>query len=333
LTFAPARQNLTEGQRKEDAMKVGITCGGIGPYASGRFLQQSARAAEAAGFAHYWMPEHVLQFAAYPQSTYPYAEGSGQELPEQSDDAPLQWGDDTYAMADVRAPLIDPVMGMAWAAAATTTIEVGSNVLILPQRHPVSLAKALASLDSFCGGRVLLGVGVGWAKEEFDALGLDFAARGRRTDEAIEALRRLWRDESSTYEGEHFTFREAFSFPKPARAGGVPILIGGESRPAMRRVARLGDGWLPYNLPVADAPRVIGELKAMTRECGRDAETLRIVKIVYSNATLDDLKRYRDAGVTEFNIASSGEVPLDETGITAKFAEFGERIVGPIGEL
>jgi hypothetical protein len=98
-------------------------------------------------------------------------------------------------------------------------------------------------------------------------------------------------------------------------------------------VARLADGWLPYNLPVADAPRVIREVKAMTRAEGRDPDALRIIKIVYSNATLDDLKRYRDAGVTEFNIASSGEIPTDPAGIDAKFREFGERLVGPIGQL
>lgn len=314
-------------------MKVGITCGGIGPYADGDFIRRSARAAEAAGFAHYWLPEHVVQFAAYPESVYPYAAGSGQEMPEQSDDAPLQWDDDTYAMADVRSPLVDPVMGMAWAAAATSTIEVGSNILVLPQRNPVFLAKELASLDAFCGGRVILGVGVGWAKEEFDALGLDFTTRGKRTDEAIVALRRLWCDETSSYHGQHFDFAAAYSFPKPLRAGGVPILIGGESRPAMRRVARLADGWLPYNLPVDQAPKVIAELKAMTRDAGRDPEALRIIKIVYSNASFDDLKRYRDAGVTEFNLASSGELPTEEAGIKAKFAEFAEAIVGPIGEL
>lgn len=314
-------------------MKIGITCGGIGPYARGAFIRQSAQAAEAAGFAHYWLPEHVVQFAAYPQSVYPYAAGSGQEMPAQSDDAPLQWDDDTYAMADVRAPLVDPIIGMAWAAAATTTIEVGSNILVLPQRDPLFLAKALASLDSFCGARVLLGVGVGWAKEEFDALGLDFTTRGKRTDEAIAALRRLWLDECTSFRGDHFTFDGAYSFPKPARPGGVPILIGGESKAALRRVARLADGWLPYNLPVEEAPGVIADLKAMTADHGRDPAALRIVKIVYSNATLDDLKRYRDAGVTEFNLASSGEIPLNSEGLMARFAEFGERIVAPLRKL
>lgn len=314
-------------------MKVGITCGGIGPYASGDFLKRSARAAEDAGFAHYWLPEHVVQFAAYPDSAYPYATGSGQEMPEQTSDAPLKWDDDTYAMSDPRNPLVDPILGLSWAAAVTSRIEVGTNILVLPQRNPLFLAKALASLDSFSGGRVLLGVGTGWAKEEFDALGIDFNARGTRTNEGIEALRRLWQDEYSTYAGDHFAFREACSFPKPVRTGGVPVLIGGESKPALRRVARLGDGWLPYNLPVENAAAIIDELKAMTRDAGRDPETLRIIKIVYSNASLDDLKRYRDAGVTEFNIASSGEIPLDATGIDAKFAQFREEIVEPIAAL
>lgn len=314
-------------------MKVGITCGGIGPYATGDFLRRSAQAAEQAGFSAYWMPDHVVQFAAYPESKYPYAEGSGQELPEQCTDAPLQFGDDTYAMTDPRNPLIDPVIGMTWVASATTRIEVGSNILVLPQRNPLILAKALATLDSLSNGRAVLGVGVGWAKEEFDAVGVQFSQRGRRTDEAVEAMRVLWRDEISTHSGHFFAFKNAYCYPKPARAGGIPILIGGESNAALTRVARLGDGWLPYNLPVEDAPRVIAELKNMTRAKGRDPSALRIAKIVYSSAKLDDLKRYRDAGVTEFNIASSGEIPLDTPGIESKFAEFRERIVDPIAAL
>jgi len=119
-------------------------------------------------------------------------------------------------------------------------------------------------------------------------------------------------------------------FPKPARPGGIPILIGGESRAALRRVARLGDGWLPYNLPVEHAGRIITELKQMTQAEGRDPAALRIVKIVYSNASLDDLRRYRDAGVTEFNIASSGEIPLDDAGMKAKLNELGERLIRPL---
>lgn len=314
-------------------MKVGITCGGIGQYASGDFLRLSVKASEDAGFTHYLLPDHVVQFAEYPESVYPYAEGSGQDLPEQSDDAPLQYGDNTYANVDPSNPFVDPEAALAWLAAHSSTIEIGTNILVLPQRHPVLLGKSLATIDSFSGGRVLFGVGVGWAKEEFDAVGTDFSARGKRTNEAIEALRRLWLDETSTFEGEHFSFRDAYCFPKPARAGGIPILIGGESKPALRRVAQMGDGWLPYNLPVEHAPAVIGELKDMTRAAGRDPDRLRIIKIIYSNFDLDHLKRYRDAGVTEFNISTSGELPVDEAGIRAKFDEFREKIVEPIASL
>lgn len=314
-------------------MKVGITCGGIGPYATGDFLRLSVKAAEDAGFTHYLIPDHVVQFAEYPLSVYPYAAGSGQDIPDQSDDAPLQYGDDTYANVDPANPFVDPEAALAWLAAHSSAIEIGTNILVLPQRHPVLLGKSLATIDSFSGGRVLLGVGVGWAKEEFDAVGSDFAARGKRCNEAIEALRAIWADGTSSYQGEHFNFADAYSFPKPASPSGIPILIGGESKPAMRRVARLGDGWLPYNLPVKDAPQVIGELKAMTRDAGRDPEKLRIIKIVYSNFKLDDLKRYRDAGVTEFNISSSGEIPTDEAGINAKFGEFAETIIAPITAL
>jgi probable F420-dependent oxidoreductase len=314
-------------------MKVGITCGGIGPYASGAFISASARAAERAGFAHYWMPDHVVQFASYPNSVYPYAKGSGQELPAQSADAPLQFSDQTYANVEPRNPLIDPVIGMAWAAAATTTLEVGTNILVLPQRNPVVLAKELATLDSFAHGRVVLGVGVGWAKEEFEATGADFSARGIRTDEAIATMRALWTQGVSSFAGTFNRFTDAYCYPKPARPGGVPVLIGGESKAAMRRVAEIGDGWLPYNLLVGEAAKVISGLKAMTRSAGRDPEKLRIIKIVYSNARADDLKRYRDAGVTEFNVASSGEIPTDNMGIESKFAEWHQRIIGPIAEL
>lgn len=311
-------------------MKVGITCGGIGPYATGDFLRLSVQASETAGFTHYLIPDHIVQFAEYPESVYPYAAGSGQDIPDQGDDAPLQFGDDTYANVDPANPFVDPEAAMAWLAAHSSTIEIGTNILVLPQRHPMLLCKSLATIDSFSGGRVVLGVGVGWAKEEFDAVGSDFAARGQRCNESIEALQAIWADGTSSYQGEHFNFKYVFSFPKPVRQSGIPILIGGESKPALRRVARLGDGWLPYNLPVEDAPRVIGELKDMTRDAGRDPEALRIIKIVYSNFKLDDLKRYRDAGVTEFNISSSGEIPTDEAGIKAKFGEFAETIVAPI---
>jgi probable F420-dependent oxidoreductase len=236
-------------------------------------------------------------------------------------------------LVDSTVAFAEPVIAMTWLAAVTTTIEIGSNVLVLPQRHPVILGKQLATLDACCYGRTILGVGAGWAKEDFDAIGVDFSKRGRITNEMIRILKTIWREPTASYEGEFFKFKDAFCYPKPARRGGVPVFVGGESKAALRRVAELCDGWLPYNLPVERAPTVIAELKDMTRAAGRDPNRLRICKIVYATATLDDLKRYRDAGVTEFNIASNGDIPIEDAGMEAKFREWRETLVGPIAEL
>ena len=146
-------------------------------------------------------------------------------------------------------------------------------------------------------------------------------------------MRAAWTQKVSSFVGTFDNFSGVHSYPKPPRPDGVPILIGGESRAAMRRVARLGDGWLPFNLPVDQATGVIAELKRMTADAGRDPAALRIIKIIFSNASLDDLKRYRDAGVTGFNMASNGELPAEGPGIAAKFAEWAETIVGPVREL
>lgn len=310
-------------------MKVGITCAGVGPYASGDFLRRAAQSCERHGFAHFWLPDHVVLFGEYPESDYPYGESTVGAKEDMDPDAALQLGS-SNPIPDPRNPFVDAVVALTWMAAATSRIEVGSNILVLPQQNPVVLAKALATLDSFSRGRVILGVGSGWAKEEYEACGVDFATRGKRLDEAIAVLRTLWNDEASSFSGQFFDFRNAYSFPKPVRPGGIPILMGGESKPALRRLARVGDGWLPYNMPVEDAPRMIGELKEMVRAEGRDPDTLRIIKIVYTSAELDELKRYVDAGVTEFNVATSGEIPLDDAGMEAKIAEFAERLVAPL---
>jgi probable F420-dependent oxidoreductase len=310
-------------------MKVGITCAGIGPYANGDFLRRAAQSCERHGFAHIWLPDHVVLFADYPESDYPYGESTVGAKDDQDPDAALQLGS-SNPIPDPRNPFVDTIVALTWMAAATSRIEVGSNILVLPQHNPVILAKMLATLDSFSHGRVILGVGSGWAKEEYAACGADFAKRGKVLDEAIAVLRTLWTDEASSFLGEFFSFKDAYSFPKPARKTGIPILMGGESKPALRRLARVGDGWLPYNMPVKDAPRMIRELKDMTRAEGRDPDRLRIIKIVYTSAELDELKRYVDAGVTEFNVATSGEIPLDDAGMEAKIAEFAERLVTPL---
>ncbi len=297
-------------------MRVGICCAGVGEAASGDVIRRSAQAAEQAGFSTFWVGEHVLLFGDYPDSHYPYAGDYGTDVP----------------IPDPRVPIIDPVISMTWAAAATSRIEVGSGILILPQRNPVVLAKELATLDEFSSGRVVLGAGIGWCKEEYDAVGADWTGRGKRMDEHIAALRALWRDDPAEFAGETVAFKDAYCYPKPVRGNDIPILIGGESDAALRRVARAGDGWLAFMLPVADAPARVAKLKEFTRAQDRDPENLRIICGIFSSTSLDDLKRYREAGVTEFNLVTAGELPTTEPGLAHGIAEFGHRFVGALAD-
>ncbi|MFY9329446.1 MAG: TIGR03619 family F420-dependent LLM class oxidoreductase [Georgfuchsia sp.] len=297
-------------------MRVGISCAGVALTATGAFVRQSAQAAERAGFSAFWAAEHVVLFGAYPASKYPYAAISGTDVP----------------IPDPRMPIADPVVTMIWAAAATTKIEVGSGILILPQRNPVVLAKELATLDEYCGGRVVLGVGVGWCKEEYDACNADWEGRGRRTDEHIDVLRALWRNDMSRFSGETIAFDDAYCYPKPVRNKDIPILIGGESDAALKRVARAGDGWYAFNLPVDDARSRVLRLKQLTAEQGRDPECLRIVATVFADTSMAVLERYREAGITEFNLLAVGVLPLDGPGLADGIEELGRRFVAPLAD-
>jgi probable F420-dependent oxidoreductase len=296
-------------------MKVGISCAGLGPGAAGEFIRRSAQAAERAGFSAFWLPDHVVLFGAYPQSKYPYAAmfGGDEDLPP----APSP-----------RWPLAEPVVGMSWAAAATTKIEIGTSVLILPQRNPVVLAKQLSTLDEFSGGRVALGVGVGWAREEYAAIGVDWTRRGACADEYIEAMRALWRNDSSTYLGRSVSFTDAYMYPKPVRD--IPILIGGESAAALRRIARMGDGWFAFNLQVEQAKQRILHLKDLTRAQGRDPAALRLMAPIFETTAMDQMERYREAGVTEFYLGIPGGLPMDDAALDARMAELGHRFVDTV---
>ena len=182
---------------------------------------EAAQAAEKAGFESLWTVEHVVYPDDY-ASTYPYsADGRMPALPS--------------------TPIPDPLIWLAYVASVTTTLRLATGILILPERNPVVLAKELATLDHLSGGRVELGIGVGWLKEEFDALGVPWERRGARTDEYVAAMRALWATDGATFDGEFASFTRVSSNPKPP-GGAVPIVVGGHSRAAAERAGRLGDG-------------------------------------------------------------------------------------------
>jgi probable F420-dependent oxidoreductase len=256
------------------------------PPAHGSFLSSPdqvaayAQAAEDAGFESIWVFEHAVIPADY-ASRYPYnPEG---RIGIEDDDLP------------------DPFGLLAFLAGVTTTLALGTGVLILPQRSPVVCAKECATVDRLSGGRLRLGIGVGWLREEAEAVGTSFADRGARTDEYIEAMRVLWRDPEPTYHGAFVDFDRAKSNPKPARPEGVPILVGGHSAAAARRAGRLGDGYFPIGLGHDDFAGRLAEVQAAAHDAGRDPES---IELTYSGSRKRDrVAQYADLGVSRWVLA------------------------------
>jgi probable F420-dependent oxidoreductase len=234
-------------------MKFGLRYANTGPYVEAGRAVELAQAGEAAGFESIWTVEHVVVPHGY-QSTYPYHE-SGR-----------------MAGGAYDIPIPDPLIWMTWVASATTRLKVATGILIVPQRNPVVTAKAVASLDHLSGGRVLLGVGVGWLREEFDALGANFDERAAIYDEHLEAMRALWASDKATYEGRYVSFRDVYCLPRPP-AGEVPIIIGGHSRAAARRAGRLGDGFFPARGVPAELLDVV---RSSAEAAGRDPDRIEI---------------------------------------------------------
>ncbi|MCP5070566.1 MAG: LLM class F420-dependent oxidoreductase [bacterium] len=195
----------------------------------------------------------------------------------------------------------DPLIWLAYVAAATRKLRLATGILILPQRNPVVLAKMLASLDRLSGGRMLLGVGVGWVREEAEAVGTRFEDRGRRTDEYIEAMRALWRSPHSSFAGETVRFEGVVSRPKPVQPGGVPIHIGGHSPAAARRAGRIGDGFYPLGVGGEELSRLLKVLAETAREHGRDPGAIEITCV----GTLEPevARGYQRVGVDRMTIS------------------------------
>jgi len=199
------------------------------------YARDFAQAVEAVGFHSVWVPEHIVFFEEY-DSVYPYPPEPGSTETNQ------------LPVAGSRPALFDPLLTCQALALATTTLRVGTAVALVPLRHPLLWAREVNTLDHFSGGRFELGIGVGWLAEEFAALGVPFAERGSRADEHLAALRALWADEVASFHGRHVDFTNAVVLPHPVQSPGPPILIGGDGAGPLRRVARYGDGWYPWNV-------------------------------------------------------------------------------------
>jgi probable F420-dependent oxidoreductase len=254
---------------------------GIGAVEEGAFAAGFAQIAEEVGFESIWVVEHVVMAAEY-RSVYPY---------DPSGRSPFS--------AQVAQP--DPLLWLAYVAAATRRLRLATGILNVPQRNPLILAKEVASLDRLSGGRVELGIGVGWVREEAEALGVSFDDRGRRTDEYLEVMRTLWREPVASFEGEFVHFDQVVCEPRPVQPGGVPILVGGHSKAAARRAGRLGNGFFPLGV----SPKKLASLREImeqsARECGRDAD----LPITCTGLPeRDSAERYAEMGVARMVVGT-----------------------------
>ena len=260
-------------------MRLGLHALGIGSGATRAVIDAVAAAAERCGFATLWSGEHVVMVDRS-ASRYPYS-------------------DDGQIAVPATADWIDPLIGLSFAAAATSTIGIATGVLLLPEHNPVLVAKQAATLDTLSGGRFTLGIGVGWSREEFDALGVPFERRAARTAEYVAAMRTLWRDDVASFDGEFVRFDSVRVNPKPVADSGIPIVLGGNSDAALRRVVAWGDGWYGFNLDgVREAAERIDFLQRLCGESGRDPTELRLA-VALRDLKVDDVRPLADHGVDE----------------------------------
>lgn len=257
-------------------MDIGIISTGGPPDIVERYVQT----AEAAGFASLWASEHVVFFEDY-APTYPYA-ASGRP-PMEADTA-----------------MMEPLNLLSFIAAKTKRIRLGTGVFLLPQRNPVYTAKETATVDVLSGGRLDFGIGVGWLREEFEAVDVPFEERGARCDEYIEILKRLWTKDIAEFSGRFYELAPCIQKPHPVQRPHPPILVGGTSAPAIRRAARLGDGWVAINLTVAQVSEKLTSLRAQRQDAGLSMDGFRsTLMMVNYPVTPADLAGYRDAGIDQ----------------------------------
>jgi probable F420-dependent oxidoreductase len=287
-------------------------------------LRGFAQTAEDLGFDSIWLSDHVV----VPEriaSSYPYSP-------------------DGRFPTSATQPYLEPLAALGYLAGATRRVRLGTHVLILPYRHPLLTAKMVTILDNLSGGRVDLGIGVGWMREEFEALGQStYARRGAATDEQLRILKSVWTADVAGFEGEFYSFERVGVNPHPLQQPHPPIWVGGHSKAALRRTARCGDGWLPIGArPPADLPHeaigsAVAEIRAEAERVGRDPTRLRVcfstsvtfdppagTSLPFSgspDAIAADFERYAKVGVDSFIVSFGRRLPTEFEDCLRRFAE------------
>lgn len=274
----------------------------------GKATLEVCRRAEEAGFESVWGGEHVILPDSI-ESKYPYSADG--KIPAEPDTS-----------------IPDPLIWLAFAAAAAPTLRLGTCILILPQRNPLVLAKELATLDRLSGGRLELGIGVGWLKEEYDALGVPWRRRGARNDEYIAAMKALWAGPHAEFHGEFVDFEPVTCSPRPVN-GDIPILVGGDTEAAIRRSVRLADGYFPGEGDLERLGALIDRLHKAAEDAGRDPKSIQINAIfgMHLADPLPAIEHMTNLGVERIMVP--GFFFMGPDGLD-RLSEFGEQVIGQI---
>jgi probable F420-dependent oxidoreductase len=280
-------------------MKFGLFGINTGPCARPETAAAVALAAEKTGFESLWTGEHVI-------------------VPDpQAPPSPVS----------PEFPMLDPAVALSFVAAHTTTIRLGTGIIILPQRNPVVLAKELASLDVLAGGRLIFGIGIGYLKPEFDAIGAPFDHKGARAEEYLRAMIALWSMEKPEFEGRWIRFKGVNAMPRPAQQPHPEIVFGGHTPEAFSRAARLARGWYGFALDIETAKTCLEGLKAACAQASRRFEDLEISVTPRGPIDRDSVRRFADAGVHRLILLARA---TDEEGILKLVRETGRDLIGQV---
>jgi len=258
-------------------MRFGVALGALNPH----FHLDATLEADRLGYESVWLPEHLVFTRTMSRSPHP-----GQEHPP----------------VPPTAPIYDAFAYLAYLAAQTEHVRLGTHVFNIGLRHPFTTARGVQTVDLLSGGRFEFGIGASWLEEEWDATELDFSTRARRVDEAVDVCKRLWTEETVSHHGEFFTFDDVVFEPKPVQKPWPPILVGGESRAALRRAARLGDGWIGMAHTQESAAAQIEALRSLLTENGRDPSSFEVV-LGGSVESREDVRRWEALGVTRMIVS------------------------------
>ncbi|HVN85592.1 MAG TPA: LLM class F420-dependent oxidoreductase [Candidatus Binatia bacterium] len=295
-------------------MKFAMNGVGTGSTARPAALQQVVQKAEALGFESIWIPEHLV-IPVDMRTPYPY-----------SPDGKFPGGPSVA--------LHDPMVALAFVAGCTTRIKLGTGVFVLPLRNPLATAKAVATLDVLSNGRLLFGIGIGWLEEEFNAVGVPFKDRAARTREFVRMMKALWSEETPEFSGRFQSFPRLGFNPKPVQKPHPPLIVGGETRVALKRAAEIGDGWYGSRFTPDQLTPVIAQLRAFAEAAGRDFSHFEITCGIGGDLpfNLDTVRRFEDVGVHRLMAFAPGFVPRAkfETHLFPHMERFAEEVIAKV---